>query len=455
MDCGKLVRRVVGDPDETFSYRTSRTLVIKDWRVGISLLGLQFGVFCYICLYQIYSQQVYFAESDITGAVRLNPRAPAPAFSWNNGAAPFCSGATGPFTHPSTLISSYYTIVNDNNYTYTGPGSSGAGVIFPRYPCTYMDEANAIPLFEDDRLLIVTEVREIQQTFSLAATPTVACSTQQGPGAQGCTWRPVTGDLGNFFDLYTYVPDIEFYTIQFDHQVNAPQARVAKSVIDMRGTLRDSSGRIVDPCVGYTSFGLTCPGFVRIGVENRPDIVPVSTLLIAAGINTLDAVSGSDEFGSSRRSQGVVLIVDISYSNYCQGNILTVPGAPPVGGTGNCNTQDDVQYTYRVFAVPRTQFQISGTSIPANIFPIPTAPPNVRTAFRKYGLRIITTQSGRIGYFLFQTLLVNLVVSLGLSAWHKFAPRPPPLYMSYSPPAQLFPPFLLLTHFSVCGYRHY
>lgn len=430
MDCGKLVRRVVGDPDETFSYRTARTLVIKDWRVGISLLGLQFGVFCYICLYQIYSQQVYLAESDITGAVRLNPRAPQlgaiasdgtrTGFTWVNGSAPFCSNAVAPFLHPSPIIQSYYPSVTDTTYTYTGPGSSGAGVTFPRYNCTYMDEANAIPLFEDDRLFIVTEVREIQQTFSLAATPTTQCSTQQGAGAQGCTWRPLTGDLGDLFNNLTYVPDTEFYTIQFDHQLNAPQASVAKSVIDMRGTLRDSSGRIVDPCVGYTSFGLACPEFVRIGVENRPDIVPVSTLLIAAGINTLDAVSGSDGSDarqSSRRSQGVVLIVDISYSNYCQGNIVTVPGSPPVGGTGNCNTRDDVQYTYRVFAVPRTQFQISGTSIPANIFPFPgaPAPPNVRAAFRKYGLRIITTQSGRIGYFLFQTLLVNLVVSLGLS----------------------------------------
>jgi len=188
----------------------------------------------------------------------------------------------------------------------------------------------------------------------------------------------------------------------------------------MTGTLRDAAGRIVDPCLGYTAFGLPCPNFISVGAPNKDDIIPLNTLLQAAGVPSLDIVSGSDDVGSSKREQGIILILDLSYSNFCLGSLVTDPGAPPVGGTGDCNDVGRIEYTYRVFAVPDTQFQISG-SAPLALGPIissvrPPVLPIQRLLFRKYGLRLIVTPNGRVGYFTVQQLLINLIVSLGLTS---------------------------------------
>ena len=87
----------------------------------------------------------------------------------------------------------------------------------------------------------------------------------------------------------------------------------------MAGKLLDRSGNPVDPCNAYIRRGLACPSFVAIGVANAKDIVPLAALLEAAGILSLDAMgdaSGPGVAGQTLRYSGIILFVQITYTNY-------------------------------------------------------------------------------------------------------------------------------------------
>ena len=206
------LRSIIGDPDETFAYRTTRTLLIRDWRVGLALLFLQFVVFLYIVVYQVYFTQVYFQISGLVSTVRLNSREPTENYRWNSGSAPFCLGTVNP-SHPSTILAGYYTIDSARNkYSYIGPGGNPA-ISFPQRNCSYLDEALSIPLFEDDRNFFITEVRELVQSLRTPRiNPNADCNSLQN---SSCIWQPPNG-VFNDLAARSYVPDIEFFTVLID-----------------------------------------------------------------------------------------------------------------------------------------------------------------------------------------------------------------------------------------------
>ena len=67
----------------------------------------------------------------------------------------------------------------------------------------------------------------------------------------------------------------------------------------------------------------------------------------------------------------------------------------------------EVQYTYTVSTVKATEYKlVTGVS--------PWDNATVRENLNRHGLRILVTTSGRVGYFDFMTLLINLNVGAGL-----------------------------------------
>ena len=88
-----------------------------------------------------------------------------------------------------------------------------------------------------------------------------------------------------------------------------------------------------------------------------------------------------------------------------------------LGGVGQAYlfTPEEVQYTYRVFAVPETQFQfqLATANQPPLGAPADTVAP-VRFFRRDYGVRLLITYNGRIGNWNTQTLLINLVAAVAL-----------------------------------------
>jgi hypothetical protein len=394
--------------DVRCAYSTPRTLVIKDRRIGIALFLARAAIFIYIVT-QVFTDELYMAPSDLTSTVRLTLREPDAAFRWGGGAAPFCSGVTEARA-PSAALGAEYAILSADAYAWRG------GPPQPRRPCAYLDAEDAVPILETDRALISSEVRSTRQRLVSAATGDACASREQA----GCVWAPPYNGSDAAVTRRVYVPDIEFFTILFDHSMVAPLANVARTVRQMSGSLRDARGRVLDPCEAYASAGLACPRArtapdggvqpgVNVGAPGVPDVVPVRALMLAAGIASLDQVAGSDNAAvqsSAYRQQGLVLIVDIGYSNYKFGRVVFAKDAPPTGGTGTFDNSV-VQYMYRVFVVPETQFQVSTARAPWDN-------ETARIFERIYGVRLVVTTSGTIGYTNLQTLLINLVVSLGL-----------------------------------------
>lgn len=94
----------------------------------------------------------------------------------------------------------------------------------------------------------------------------------------------------------------------------------------------------------------------------------------------------------------------VQYTNFF------LPGGGVSFGTGSFNA-DTVKFAYKVSVVPEQDYKSELISIAdENRFP------STRMNYNQHGIRVLVTQSGRIGAFDFQTMLVNFTVSLGLLA---------------------------------------
>jgi hypothetical protein len=67
------LRRFFGDLDTTFSYASTRKLVIRDFRLGLFGLLLQVAIFSYI-VYEIIFLQVYRRDSSLSISLRTSVR---------------------------------------------------------------------------------------------------------------------------------------------------------------------------------------------------------------------------------------------------------------------------------------------------------------------------------------------------------------------------------------------
>lgn len=356
----------------------------------------------------ILINQLWMQPSDLTGAVRVSLREPAPAYRWRNGSAPYCA-STLVAQPPSAALGALYRVLSNATYSYLD------GAPLPRRPCAYLDAAGAVPIAESDRAFLVTESRTTAQRLLDARG--AACASVAEPD---CAYLPPYSSDNGTTTVRSYIPDVEFFTLLVEHSIRAPLAAIEKSVKQMGGELRDAAGDLIDPCDAYTGVGLACPQTavdasgavapgIQVGREGLQDVVSIRTLLAAAGVSSLDLVAGSDNAyaqTSSYRAQGVVLLLEISYSNYRVGKIVPAVGKAPIGGTGSWDNSI-VRYSYRVAKVDGTQFQLQTA-----VDPFETTAS--RELSRLYGIRILVATSGTIGFSSLQALLVNLVVSLGL-----------------------------------------
>ena len=139
---------------------------------------------------------------------------------------------------------------------------------------------------------------------------------------------------------------------------------------------------------------------------------PLQTLLDAAGIGSLDSAGGDigGRANQTLRYAGIVVLLQLTYSNYY---------LPPLGGglssqgTGSFNGSQ-VRYSYSVTVVPNAEFKVEAYEITSNASGILPAP--YRVLYNRHGVRVVIQQTGHIGFFDFQTLLINVVVGLGLLA---------------------------------------
>lgn len=158
----------------------------------------------------------------------------------------------------------------------------------------------------------------------------------------------------------------------------------------------DADGTKLEPCDDYAP-GL-CPPVVRLETGEM-NIVPIQTLLRAAGITNLDTFGDFDcDPGSppapgceSARYAGLVLQVGLEYDNRFSFDTTRV------------------QYRYTVQHVTEAEYKAD------EILYDPTDE-TTRTKNNRHGIRLVFRQVGNIGTFDVQVLLVNMVAAMALLA---------------------------------------
>jgi hypothetical protein len=305
--CTRLLERNLGDLDEFFAYQTTRTLKIRDRHLGGSLLCLQATIFVYVVVWQILFSQVYLAQSDFAGVVRLQLRAPDAAYRWPGGAAPYCLGTSA--VNASYPLAPAYAAAGGGAFSRAAGGPAGT-----QRRCQFFDEVTAVPIPETDRMFLTTETRVTAQAV---APPGGACAALE---AAGCAFAPAYNKTDGAVTRRSFVADVEFFTLLIDHNMAAPLAGIARTVKQMEGAMQTGTTPYapVDACDAYKGFAGGCDRrMINVGVAGFEDIVSVRTLLAAAGISSLDDPAGlPGDSTTTYREAGLVLNLEISYTNF-------------------------------------------------------------------------------------------------------------------------------------------
>jgi hypothetical protein len=378
---GSWLEKYLGyDLDTLFAYRTPRIVAIRDMRLGLSLLSLQLCIGSFVLIYQVILAQNYMSLSDVVGSVRLQMLAPTSEYRWSNGSAPYCAGVTQDQLFGPRAID-FSIDANAGTYAFTPGGKTDGAVWFQQRACEFLDESGALPLAETDRVFLSTEERVTYQSVNSSECGATLNSSK-------CVFSPPYNKNNPNVTRRAFVADVEYFTLLVDHNMNAPLAKLAYTVKQMAGFLLDRNSDPIDACAAYSMYP-SCPSFIAIGQQGDPDIISIRTLLDAAGIPSLDTLSGSDDADvqtTSRREAGVVIVLDISYSNF----YLGAQSSSLKLGSGTLDNSK-VIYTYKVSTVPNTEYKFITATNPYGV-------ETSRELWNRHGVRIIVTTSGRVGY---------------------------------------------------------
>ena len=116
-----------------------------------------------------------------------------------------------------------------------------------------------------------------------------------------CQWmRNHTSTATTGFKFFA--AQTEWYTVNLDHSLAAPSTGLYVSGNDMFGSIEkcdenDENCVDIDPCDDYAAHGFECPPIVAASKPNSQGrtIVPIQTLLRAAGIDSLDSTSDLED----------------------------------------------------------------------------------------------------------------------------------------------------------------
>jgi hypothetical protein len=228
----------------------------------------------------------------------------------------------------------------------------------------YWDENLVVyPTLEHGAMFVTTRVTNTSQ--DLEGGCSLASNT--------CKYVPVTKPNDIF------IADIENFTLLIDHAMYTSQLGIQANGQDLSGSLVDVNGNKIT----------NLPKGDTVGMVGKQDILHMSVVLQAAGISSLDTPSFNDP-AKSKRDDGIVLLVFITYSN-----------------TFSYNT-GDINYEISVKPVTDTKFKSEQ--------PIYTKNYEKRVIWNRHGIRLLFLSVGSLGKFDFQTLLLTFVSGIGLLA---------------------------------------
>lgn len=362
------------DWDDIFAYTTVKMVRVHDRRLGILHYFFMLLIVTYIVVYVCIVSKEYMLLENPEGTVRLGLLPPRACPDEADGQ---CDG----FRRLSTEL------------PYCTGGPVIPGLLMPApFNCRYEDESFVVwPPVEQRGFFAATRITERDQQL-----PDTCDLARNDPSC--FDWEPA-GEVG---DQVYYPAQIEWFTAFIDHTMTASRLGLSYSWpsagLFSRGIF-DLDGNKLDPCDDYASEQACRAANVTLETGRR-NIVPLKTLLRAAGIDDLDtegdvacesdAVSPGCE---SFRYSGLILQVNIEYNNKFSFD------------------SSQVEYRYTVDHVKNSEFQANELIISND-----NGSNRTRTVNNRHGIRVVFRQIGEVGKFDTQTFLVNLVTALGLLA---------------------------------------
>ncbi|KAM9981067.1 hypothetical protein ACTFIY_003374 [Dictyostelium cf. discoideum] len=229
---------------------------------------------------------------------------------------------------------------------------------YQKLDCVYYDDALALYPIGDD--------------VGFTASTRIEISDQKA----NCSLMNPSCKFKTFNYSNVYLADIESFTVLIDHTMYAPSSQIQFNGGDLSGYVLDQNGNEIQLNESVNV----------IGIEGKPDVLEIGKLLEFAGVN-LDDPSLTNS-SNPIRYDGCVLFVFIEYSNTFSYDLKKI------------------KYVYSIKKVDDTIYNIPEVVILDDV--------NSRLYYKRHAIRLIFIQTGVIGSFNFQSLLLTLVSGLGL-----------------------------------------
>lgn len=283
-----------------------------------------------------------------------------------------------------------------SNYVFYFDAAKLGAVPTSQRVCEYIDEIQltASPVDEGALFLATATTR-----FDQMANLNPECASM---GHSYCGWTTV--DSESYFTA-----DVEMFSLTIQHAFRSTSG-IAGNGYSLQGYLLDQQNNIMDPCVGYASSSCD-KTLADVGSVNSYDHFPLRTLFLAAGMykGSLDVLASDDPSylpleGLRLREAGLVLLVEIHYTNYFAGDSFSALG------TGSFDSSK-VIYFYKV-----TKLTNKGYTVYEKFANYEYPATQGRQYYVKSGVRIVVTTTARVDSFSFFALLVSCSTGLAFLA---------------------------------------
>jgi len=340
--------------DDLASYSTFKVLYIRDRRPGILYYLFLLSIIIYVIGYAVLYKKEFFKVEQPYGGVRLDFQKPLPAFTNSS----YCSSNEN-FTCEPISHADYNMCIQSQ----TPLSSTTENITAPTLPCYYWDAYDAVKPYTEQTAILLPTMLFMEKQQLLCNLSDIDCSY---------TTYETDGPY--------FTPDVERWTLLIDHSMVALNSKISRTGRELLGSIVNQNNQVLN---------FTTPT-TQIGEQNQFDIISLEQILQAGGINSLDQVFQGN-CNTTIRYSGIVIIVSLTYNNVRLND-------------------DRITYLYRISPITTSSF----TSI-QTIEPLLSNNDTVeRLMVTRNGVRLIFIQSGTIGVFNFQNLLLSLVSGLGL-----------------------------------------
>uniref|UniRef100_A0A7S1GFI7 Purinergic receptor n=1 Tax=Bicosoecida sp. CB-2014 TaxID=1486930 RepID=A0A7S1GFI7_9STRA len=350
------------------SYSTIKMAVIEDVVLGTVHYLCMLGVAAYIVL-SLLGYSSYVKDDAPIGSVRLQMHPPTVIGKHGHGCNPDVFGCNFNFTSPDTL-----------GYC-TQSGAAGKGATRPLQCALWDDNEVVQPVIEGSPFYMATRVTESNETLLCDDPKSGACAHTYGIACNASfTYKP---DCTVPAQRSFFVADVESFTLLVDHSVRAPKIpSIHASAFQMHGKLTSCTGTDIIPASTTEGQDVFTLGELLSTIQMKDGRCGVS-------LDDASTVTGSK---NSIRYDGAILVLNIEYTNI-----------KPWSGV-----QPDITYEYKLDVLHGTKSKVE-----QQIF---KQYPQQRVIRDQHGLKLVVIQTGRLGIFDVQTLLVQLTTTLTLFA---------------------------------------